>query len=73
MDALQGRVHYRRCVQHTSATSQLIMYHSDRRRLKTAVAWILNIKNALLDLSKFVPWKKVCQLTKAGEGTLSVE
>lgn len=52
MDALQGRVHYRGCVQHTSATSQLVMYHSDWKRLKTAVAWILKIKNALLDVNE---------------------
>lgn len=38
-------------VQNNSATSQLIMYHSDWRRLNAAVAWILKVKRALLELS----------------------
>lgn len=39
-------------VQNSSATNQLIMYHSDWKRLKTVVAWILKVKKALLELSK---------------------
>lgn len=38
-------------VQNNSATSQLIMYHSDWRRLNAAVAWILKVKRALLEMS----------------------
>ena len=39
-------------VQNSSATNQLIMYYSDWRRLKTAVAWMLRLKSTLLKLSR---------------------
>lgn len=37
-----------------SDTTQLIIYHSSWKRLRSAVAWILKVKKALLELS----WKR---------------
>lgn len=40
------------CFQNSSATTQLIVYHSSWKRLKNAVAWMLKVKKALLKLSR---------------------
>ncbi len=39
-------------IQNSNATCQLISYYSDWKRLKTAVAWILKVRTALLELSR---------------------
>lgn len=39
-------------VQNSCATTQLIMYHADWKKLKTTVAWILRVKTILLELSQ---------------------
>ena len=38
-------------VQNSTATCQLITYYSDWKRLKTAIAWLLKVREALLQLS----------------------
>lgn len=55
-------------IQEDNATSQLITYFSDWKRLKVAVAWLLLVKGTLLELSQ-----RRKQLVKDGMANLDVD
>lgn len=48
----KNRIPINTSAQNSCATTQLIMYHADWKRLETTVPWILKVETALLELSR---------------------